>query len=98
MSAKNLSDRVNMNLFDDVVMRLVGSVRATGCHATDEIRYENLQVFAMLAEDVVWELIKTSKTKDDYRISMKKIGTYAEKTLLDIHKMIEEELNENKDN
>lgn len=79
-----------MNLFDDVVMKLVGSVRATGCHATDEIRYENLQVLSMLAEDVIFELIQTSKTKDDDRISLKKIGTYAEKTLLDIYDMIEE--------
>lgn len=83
-----------MNLFDDVVMKLIGNVRASGCHSTDETRYENLQTLTMLAEDVVWELIQTSKTKDDNRISMKKIGTYAEKALLDIHRMIEEVIEE----
>ena len=53
-----------MNLFDDVVTKLIGNVRATGCSATDETRYENLLELSLLAEDIVLELIKTSKTKE----------------------------------
>lgn len=79
-----------MNLFDDVVIKLTGPVRATGCHTTDEDRLYNLDTLCNLAEDIMYELIQASKTRDDYRISMSNIGKRATVTLDDIKTMIEE--------
>lgn len=83
-----------MELFKDVVIKLTGEVQATGCHSTDEDRLENLEELCMLAEDVVYELIQASRTRDEYRISMQDIGNKAAIALGDIAAMIEEELGE----
>lgn len=62
---------------DEIVLRLVGPVRATGQHEVDQQRLDNLKVLTGLVEKLLTEIQGASASANNHQDSMKAIGLYA---------------------
>jgi len=80
-----------MNTYE-IVKKLIGSIEPYGDSSIDRERILNLKEHQTLSEDLVYDLIKTSRFKEFPESSMQTMGKDAHQGLLDIQAMINREL------
>lgn len=72
-----------MNL-KTIVKKLVGQIVATGDSSRDRERLENLKKMCNLVEELIGEIHFSARDKDSYEGSVKQIGQYADKFLINL--------------
>ena len=68
----------------EIVLKLVGPVRATGEHNTDQQRLDNMKILTELVNHLLFEITKEEPNADRQEASMKAIGTHARRFLEDV--------------
>jgi len=67
-----------------IVLTLVGPIRATGDHGVDKRRLDNLKELTVLIDRLLFEVYEISLDADRQEASMKAIGIHAKEFLEDI--------------
>lgn len=64
-----------------IVYKVVGNISPVGETNVDKERFENLQEFAELVHDLVWDLYEVSRYANNHEYSMKQAGQFAKLSL-----------------